>query len=317
MPGTSPSPTLTLAAGLRAAVLAFTMISAWGAEPSAETPPGPAAPVASTNCHNVFRVTAWMYSGSQPEGDAAFVELERLGIKTIVSVDGSPPDIETARRHGLRYVHLPFGYDGIPTNRWTELVRAAESMPGPLYVHCHHGKHRGPAAVALMCMAREGWTPGHAESWLHQAGTAAEYAGLYDALQRFKNPEAPALGRVETLPEMSPPTPLVATMVALDNRLDRLKSSGPPGGVAPGSATDRNAAHDAVLLWEQLRELGRHPDTSGRPAGYREKLAAAEEAARQLRDVLSGSPAPDAASREAALRRVVESCSACHKACRN
>ena len=71
--------------------------------------------------HNAFQVTEKIYSGSQPEGDAAFAALQKLGVKTILSVDGSKPDVERAHKFGLRYVHLPFSYDGIPTNRVVEL----------------------------------------------------------------------------------------------------------------------------------------------------------------------------------------------------
>lgn len=298
-------------------LLAVVFLSASGDGQSAETPPRPAASVASTNYHNLFRVTPWLFSGSQPEGDAALAELVRLGVKTIVSVDGSLPDVESARRHGLRYVHLPFGYDGIPSPRWAELVQAAESLPGPLFVHCHHGKHRGPTAVAVMCMAREGWNPGLAETWLRQAGTASEYAGLYATVHQFKPPDAPALARVGPLPEISSPTPLVATMVELDARLDQLKAVQRPGGKLPGGASHQDGTKDSVLLWEQLRELGRHPDTSRRPPAYREKLVASEEAARHLKDLLVGTPSPDAEVRDAALTQVIQSCSACHKSFRN
>jgi protein tyrosine phosphatase (PTP) superfamily phosphohydrolase (DUF442 family) len=98
--------------------------------------------------HNAFRVTDKVYSGSQPEGDEAFVALAKLGVKTIISVDGSKPDVEAAHKHGLRYIHLPFGYDGVPTNRIVELAKAAETLSGPIFVHCHHGLPRGPTAVA-------------------------------------------------------------------------------------------------------------------------------------------------------------------------
>jgi hypothetical protein len=38
--------------------------------------------------HNVFRITPNLYSGSGPEGDEAFAALQKLGIKTVLSVDG-------------------------------------------------------------------------------------------------------------------------------------------------------------------------------------------------------------------------------------
>ena len=98
-----------------------------------------AKPVEIAGVHNAFRVTERIYSGSQPEGDAAFEALKKLGIKTIISVDGSKPDVEAARKFGLKYVHLPIGYDGVATNRLAELTKVTSEVSGPYFVHCHHG----------------------------------------------------------------------------------------------------------------------------------------------------------------------------------
>src|SRR5262245_34504268 len=64
--------------------------------------------------HNVHRITDKLLSGSRPEGDEGFRLLRDLGVKTVMSVDGARPEVERARKYGLRYVHLPFGYDGPP-----------------------------------------------------------------------------------------------------------------------------------------------------------------------------------------------------------
>lgn len=54
---------------------------------------------------------------------AAFAELRELGVRTIIHVDGDTPDASAAERHGLRYVHLPHGYEGVPKARVAELAR--------------------------------------------------------------------------------------------------------------------------------------------------------------------------------------------------
>src|SRR5690349_14345952 len=100
-----------------------------GADPAGPVP----VPVPAAGLHNAFRLSDRLYSGSSPDGDAGFAELRRLGIKTVLTVDGSRPDVDAAHRHGLRYVHLPFGYDGIPRARLVELVKAARDLPGPIY----------------------------------------------------------------------------------------------------------------------------------------------------------------------------------------
>ena len=107
---------------------------------------GVAEPTPAAALHNVFRLEARVYSGSSPYSEAAFRELAKLGVRTIISVDGAMPAVELAR-----YVHLPIGYDAVPPSRAAELVKAAQGSDGPLYVHCHHGKHRGPAAAATVC----------------------------------------------------------------------------------------------------------------------------------------------------------------------
>ena len=77
--------------------------------------------IASTHLPNAYRLHAKVISGGQPEGDAAFKELRDLGVRTIISVDGATPDVATANKYGLRYVHLPHGYDDISTTRAKEL----------------------------------------------------------------------------------------------------------------------------------------------------------------------------------------------------
>src|SRR5262249_601182 len=67
----------------------------------------PGSPAEYPGLHNVFRLTERLYSGSSPEGEEGFLSLQRLGIKTIISVDGARPEVERARKLGLRYVHLP------------------------------------------------------------------------------------------------------------------------------------------------------------------------------------------------------------------
>src|SRR4051812_44306767 len=66
-----------------------------------------AAPSDLPGLENVARVSRELYSGGVPEGDPGFETLQRLGIRTIVSVDGMEPDLERARKHGMRCVHLP------------------------------------------------------------------------------------------------------------------------------------------------------------------------------------------------------------------
>jgi protein tyrosine phosphatase (PTP) superfamily phosphohydrolase (DUF442 family) len=273
-------------------------------------------PLPSIHVHNLFRATTNVFSGSSPSGDSAFAEIARLGVKTLISVDGSRPEVETAHKHGLRYIHLPIGYDGVPTHRVAELARAAQSSAGPIYVHCHHGLHRGPAAVAVICQAIAGWTTNQAVSWLKQAGTATDYPGLYRSAMDFRPPEASALIGIVELPEVARASSLVEAMVTMDAEFDRLKAAQKAGWSKIPNEPDLTPAHPATILWEHLRELARTDDTAKRPEDYRTKLANAEKASDQFRTLLRDASS-NTAPRDAAFKSLGQSCAACHKQYRN
>jgi protein tyrosine phosphatase (PTP) superfamily phosphohydrolase (DUF442 family) len=273
-------------------------------------------PLSSTNLHNLFRATTNVYSGSSPEGATAFAELRQMGVRTIISVDGSKPDVEAARKHGLIYIHLPIGYDGVPTNRVAELAKAGQSSAGPIYVHCHHGLHRGPAAVAVICEAAAGWTTNQAVAWLKQAGTATDYAGLYRSAVEFRLPEATAITGIVELPEVARTSTLVEAMVAIDAEFDRLKAAQKSGWDRIPDQPDVTPAHTATILWEHFRELSRSEDSGKRPGDYREKISVSEKAAEQLGTLLRDFKA-NTTGRDAAFKSLGQSCAACHRQYRN
>jgi len=274
-----------------------------------------ASPLEITGVHNAFRATDRIYSGSQPEGDEAFAAIARLGVKTIVSVDGGKPDVEAARKHGLRYIHLPIGYDGVPANRVTELTKVAAEANGPFFVHCHHGKHRGPSAVAVMCLATEGWTTNRAVDWLREAGTAADYPGLYRAAQEFKTPTKGQLAAIKELPEVARTSSLVEAMVAIDAHFDHLKLSQKAGWKTPPGHADISPPHEGTMLWEQFKEMARTEDTASQTDDYRAKLAEAEQIADSLRKLLR--EPTDLVAIEATFKKAGQNCTACHKKSRN
>jgi hypothetical protein len=274
-------------------------------------------PLKAGGIQNFYQLTDKIYSGSAPEGDAAFADLQARGVKTIITVDGAKPDVEAARRHRIRYVHLPFGYDGVPTNQAIRLVKAAETLPGPIYVHCHHGLHRGPAGAAVICMGMVGWTPAQADSWLKLAGTSTNYPGLYRTVEAFQPPSAQALKMVpEDFPETSPIPPLADVMVQIDQTVDRLKLIKQAGYHAPASNPDLDPAHETLLLDELFKELARSPIAEKRDGDFRAKLARAEQAAGEFHTSLSVTPVISLKA-DAAFQHLNDACAACHKAHRN
>ncbi len=105
-----------------------------------------------------------------------------MGVRSIVSVDGAKPDVEMARAYGMRYVHLPHGYDGIPPARAESLAKAVSELQGPIYIHCHHGRHRSPAAASVACVSAGLIAADQALDVLKLAGTSKNYIGLYSSV---------------------------------------------------------------------------------------------------------------------------------------
>lgn len=279
----------------------------------------PGQPVATQVLHNVFKLDAELYSGNAPEDEAGFRELARLGIKTIVTVDGTKPNVALAHQFGMRYVHLPFGYDGLPQKRGVELAKAVQvaEANGAVYLHCHHGKHRAPTAAAVVCEALDGWSKEKAIDFLHQAGTAPDYAGLYRDVRAFRPPAAADLADMRAdFPEIAKTPPMVDTMVAIDQHCDALKAAQKTGWSTMPGHPGQAPAQTAVLMWELFRELARDPETKQRGDDYLAKLAAGEKAADALRTVLADAT-QDAPARDAAFQHMTEACTVCHKAHRN
>lgn len=266
--------------------------------------------------HNLAEVSPGLFRGAQPEGDAAFAALAALGVKTILSVDGSLPDAEGAAKHGIRTVHLPTEYSGFTREEEVRIAKVALDLPGPLLVHCHHGKHRGPAACGIAWMARDGVSPDLVVADMRKAGTDPAYAGLYGDVAAFRAVTREELAKVgdADLPSAAKLPDLVDAMVAIDRTFDRMKAIRKAGWKVPASMPDVKPSHEARILAEHFRELGRLDEVKARPGDFREKLSTAEERSFALESSILGD---DAALADPAMDRVAAACAACHDVYRN
>lgn len=232
---------------------------------------------------NLVRVHPRVYSGGLPEGDAAFAELAAMGVKTIISVDGAKPDVAVASRHGLRYVHLPHGYDGIGEQRLQTLAKAVVELPGPIYVHCHHGKHRSPAAASAACVGAGWLSTDAAEGVLEMAGTNPQYRGLYQAVREAKPIAHESLAEltvafraVEEIP------PMAEAMVELGHTFEHVQQIAAANWQSPADHPDLDPVHEALLLHEHYVELARRPEVTVETPGFREILQRSVERTREL-----------------------------------
>lgn len=260
---------------------------------------------------NVYEVAQGVYSGSQPGGARSFDALEHLGVKTILSVDGAMPDVDAASDRGLRYVHLPIGYDGISPDRLAELTKLAETLEGPIYVHCHHGRHRGPAAAAALVLALDRCTPNEAVVWMKQAGTATNYMGLYNSIRHYQRPAANVLEQLPaTFPSACKPTGRLSVMIALEEHHERLRQCANAQWQPPADQPDITPKHEALLLLEQLRELQRARQPTPGTASFDRALEEAVSCAVALHDALRADRTTEF---DDLYRSLEQSCVNCHR----
>ena len=272
---------------------------------------------------NPIQVNDKILSGGLPEGDAAFAELSRLGVKTIISVDGMKPDVETAKRYGLRYVHLPHGYDGVPRQRGKELAKAVRDLEGPIYIHCHHGKHRSPAAASVACVLAGLIPPSQAMAILELAGTSPKYRGLYQSARTAQPLDAQVLDRLQLeFVESSPIPPMAEAMVAIEHTHEHLGWIAEAGWRTPADHPDLTPAHEALLMREHFAELLRAEEVRQEPVAFQQSLRASEQAAQSLEQALrSWQPTTPQDVAPAIVdqmwRWIDDNCKSCHEAFRD
>jgi protein tyrosine phosphatase (PTP) superfamily phosphohydrolase (DUF442 family) len=269
--------------------------------------------IGSAALPNAYQLTDKVLSGGQPEGEAAFKELKELGVKTVISVDGAKPNVPLAKKYGLRYVHLPHGYDGIPGERLLELTKAVHDLPGPIYIHCHHGKHRSPAAAAAICVAAGYLSTDEGMAVLETAGTSKGYRGLYQTVKEAQRIDEKTLkeAKVEFRETVEVP-PLADAMIGIEHTHDHLKTVAAAGWEATEAHADIDPPHEALLLREHYTELLRTDDVKGRPAEFQKLLMQGEAAAQQLEEALRADHRELAAINRI-FERVTANCTSCHQ----
>ena len=274
---------------------------------------------------NAVKLHEKVITGGLPADDAAFAELADLGVKTIISVDGAKPDVEAAKKHGLKYVHLPHGYDGISDERAKDLAQAVNELEGPIYIHCHHGKHRSPAAGAVACVGAGLITPEQSLGVLEMAGTSKDYAGLYDAARHAKEFEQDLLAELKTQfkPVVEVP-PMAQAMVDLEMPFHHLQLLSENQWRAMKDHPDIIPAHEALILREHFTELQRTSESKSYGTDFLNWLKSSETSAVELHTRLKSIEQSNLEKRAAAVKKIDQNllqikndCRACHITVRN
>lgn len=264
--------------------------------------------------HNAVAFHENFVSGSVPEGDAGFDTLAAMGVKTIISVDGAEPEVERATARGIRYIHLPIGYNGFDETRKLQLVRATRDamQAGPVYIHCHHGKHRsaGAAATIAACL---GWaSPTRGVERMKVSGTSPGYKGLYACAGNAKVLLASDVDRVPSdFPSIWKPTGYVKGMVEVDAVFEHLKTIEKAGWKTPADHPDLVPAAEAGQLADLFRVLVTDDYVARRPEEFAALMHDAHAKAQKLEDLIVANER-DRAKLAEQFKLINASCKDCH-----
>lgn len=286
------------------------------AQPSIPLPTLDASkPLDYPGIHNAVAYHDGFISGSVPEGDAGFRTLAGMGIKTIISVDGAVPEVEKANALGMRYIHLPIGYNGFDEDRKLQLVRATRDAmaTGPVYIHCHHGKHRSGGAAAAVA-ASLGWqTPEFGVDRMKVSGTAPNYKGLYAVAGNATLLNVSTINAVPAnFPAIAKPSGFVQGMVEIDAAYDHLKAIEKAGWITPTDHPDLVPVAEAGRLADLYRTLGESDYTKRKPSDFARLLTRSNEEAQKLEDLLAAPGPKDPAALSAQFKLIAASCKECH-----
>ncbi len=195
-----------------------------------------------------------IWSGSEPTGKAEYAQLQSMGIRTVISVDAVAPNIELAKAHGIRVVHLPIGYDKVPDKRVFQITYAIATLEHPIYIHCHHGKHRGPAAAAAGAIAAGYITNDQGLEFMKRAGTSPSYSGLWQSVQLVPRLNLEKI-RAQTfpLPERQETSDFITSMGQIDRLHDQLWDRADENFVTPKDHPDLTADAIAGQIQDLLR----------------------------------------------------------------
>ncbi len=302
----------------RAALLtSLVSLCAFAPEPAEQPDIAPDAihSLEATDLHNVIRYGQGVVGGSAPDSVEQFDALAAMGVKTILSVDGATPMVEVAEARGIRYIHIPTQYAGVGTKESLQLAKALRDAPRPIYIHCHHGKHRGPAAAALALVQLGEIDNEVALQLLVDAGTSPSYPGLYACVREAKPVAATTLNDPAIdLPSVATVSGMVGHMAAIDRHFDNVKLLHATEWAVPKSHPDLVPAAEAGVVENHLRSLLSDKSMLEYDDAFVSEMQESQILAKLLEDSLAQN---DLTQANTHFARLVASCSRCHDVYRN
>ena len=132
---------------------------------------------------NFFQVSDTLYRGAQPTKEG-FLELKKMGIKTIINLREYHTDEKLINGMGFIYFQIPTATSKPLTDHYQKFLDIVKNPDlQPVFVHCQHGADRTGTAVALYRITVQKWGTEEAIRELQQGGYG--YHSIYKEIIKF------------------------------------------------------------------------------------------------------------------------------------
>jgi tyrosine-protein phosphatase SIW14 len=141
-----------------------------------------AAPVSSGVVKNFYRLDARVYRSAQPD-EKGFLELERLGIRSVLNLRDHHSDNGDAKGTALKLYRVEMDAGGITDANVIEALRIIKNADAPILIHCWHGSDRTGLISAMYRIVFQGWSKDDAIDELTHGGYG--YHSMYKNLPEY------------------------------------------------------------------------------------------------------------------------------------
>ena len=134
---------------------------------------------------NFAKISETLYRGAQPTKEG-FVELKKMGVKTIINLRANHSDRELIKGLKLQYVEIPFNAGDTDEKNVIKFLNVVTNPnAGIMFVHCQHGSDRSGMMIAVYRMFVQGWTADESMEELPRFGFHEIYQGIRQYLKEF------------------------------------------------------------------------------------------------------------------------------------